>query len=644
MMKNIKITEQTFENECGICVAKSLIKFFHNINISKEELYNNVDITKDGISIFALENLLNKYNIRAESYECSFDELIKSYNKEIFITLIHNENGLHYVLCKIIKKKILIFDSAKGKNELDFEQFKSIFQNIVIFCYKSKCDIDLDFKFKKLIDYIDWKSFFITNVVSIISIVLNILGGLYINSILNNVINNKVYANLITINIIFLLSFVTNQLLILFINYFSYKNKINYTKLLQYKTLSKLSNFNSLQINKYNTNDLLSIYDHFEIISDFYSSSINRILSDFITITLSVIFLSLINWWILLILIIFTFLIIIFNFLTYILNKKSVARNYDINNDQTNTLLSFIDTLNKQFNYYEVNNIKNKLMCINLNNINFNHNIDYKQMLIKLLFSINSILFYVLLITFNVIAILDKKQDIGKMFFAISLFQMYTNSLSNLFLFYLNYPKLKYSKELLSRINNDESNDNVLGVWIDNVDFIKIDKYNIKNDTLIKGNNGSGKTTLLKSLLNLNNYYKDISINNIEYKLLSREWIKNNFIYFNNEYVINNEILTKMLNSKYQKIIIDAINKANIKTLKNINDLSTGQKQIISFLSLLIYEKKILLIDELLSNVQKDMKFYLNSEIKPIITKNNFLITVDHDRNIINKYRNILEI
>ena len=49
----------------------------------------------------------------------------------------------------------MVYDSAIGKYELSFMEFEKIFQNVVIFCNKTKKNIDFDFNVKKIINHID---------------------------------------------------------------------------------------------------------------------------------------------------------------------------------------------------------------------------------------------------------------------------------------------------------------------------------------------------------------------------------------------------------------------------------------------------------------------------------------------------------
>ncbi len=125
-ISQLKINEQTNNNECGICVAKSLIQYFHHKNISKEELYNQVEIDENGISIYALENLLARYHIHAESYETTLEELQQGNFHEPMVTLINNGEGLHFVIIRMQKNKVLFYDSALGKYEKTLEEFGKV--------------------------------------------------------------------------------------------------------------------------------------------------------------------------------------------------------------------------------------------------------------------------------------------------------------------------------------------------------------------------------------------------------------------------------------------------------------------------------------------------------------------------------------
>lgn len=643
MIKNIEITEQTNENECGICVIKTLIKYFYNKNVTKEELYQNANFDDNGLSIWSFEELAMKYGIKSDSYEISYQEIINKQYFKPFVALIMNEYGLHYVIVKKNKNAFIIFDSNQGKYILSYEDFEKIFQNIIILVEKNNIKIELNFNLKKIIDCIDWKSFLITNFINCIIVILSIFGGLYMNNLIDHVINNKVASNLISINLIFLILFIVNNLLNLFVSHFAYINKISYFNLINFKIMNILSKCNKQIFLKNNFNDLININDHIMTIAEFYTQSINKIICDTLTLIVTLILLSITNLWTLLLILAVIMIAFIFNYFYYLINRESTIKNYQISEEYTNTSLNFFNHI--KYNHYNKKKIllKHKLIHISQQQNNLNYKINFKEMLLNFFANSAQIIFFLILIAMNILNLFNHQSNLGKIFFIISLFQLFNSSLNNLLSFYMNFPKIKYSKELLSRILNEKNEDNTLGITIDKVKNIIINQYCLYNDSLIIGPNGSGKTTILKSLISNFEKFK-IKINDIDFQLIASKWIKDNYIYVDHNYTIDENDVVELLNSKYQQLVIDIINLAKIKSLKDQKSWSVGQRQILSFLSLLMLENKVLCVDELLSCVDCNFKIIIMQKIKPILIENNFLIMVEHDQNIYSYFSNLIEV
>ncbi len=99
-----------------------------------------------------------------------------------------------------------------------------------------------------------------------------------------------------------------------------------------------------------------------------------------------------------------------------------------------------------------------------------------------------------------------------------------------------------------------------------------------------------------------------------------------------------------LLQHPYKDLIITIIQEAHITTLTDLQKLSSGQKQILGFLSLLLFKNKVILADELLSNVSIKLKKILYEKIKPLITASNLLVVVDHDINVKNHFKHTVEV
>lgn len=641
----IYINEQRNQNECGICVIKSLIKHFHNKEIDKIELLSQIAISKMGMNLYDFEFLLRKYNIKANSYEIEFQEFKEKEIREVFVLLINNKSGLHYVICKKNKNGLKIYDSELGKYYLTYDQLKDQFQNIIIFCNKDNKIFKSDFKLNKIINFIDWRSIIIANTINLLIISLSIFGGTYLNQIIQNVISNKSLNNLISINIIFLTSFICLNLNSFFLNHFSLKNKINYFNIINYQCINNLIYKKNDYFYSIELNNLINLREHIDLISNFYAYSINRIFCDILAIGLTTIILSILNIWFLLIIIIMILIIVFINYISHLINKKYITKCYSHQNEYIKESLDLINLVKDNKNIDKSLNLKNKIFNIAFKIQNLDYKYDYKKLLINFFNSSIQSCIFLLLVLFNILTIINEKSTIGIMFFSISLFQMNISSFKNIFSFYLDYPNIKYSYDVISNIiniNTDYSTN--VGIYLSNLSNIKIGDYFIENNTLIVGKNGSGKSTILKSLAKLVISKEKILLNGINHLMISDKWFNDNILYFSNSYNINEEEIIQLIQSEHQEIILKIIKETNISSLNDIEKLSTGEKQILSFLSLLMYKNKVLLVDELLSNVNEEFKKNMLNNIKPIIAKNNFIIMVDHNINNYKFFDNIVEV
>ncbi|RCT49764.1 bacteriocin ABC transporter ATP-binding protein, partial [Ureaplasma urealyticum] len=116
----MKIVQQTSDNECGVCVINMLANYYHNKTIDKNLVLQKANLTKNGLNLQDLENLANEFSLDAQSFQCSFQELIDEKINDYFIALI-NRNGLnHFVIVKYFNKGFFrIYDPANQIYELN---------------------------------------------------------------------------------------------------------------------------------------------------------------------------------------------------------------------------------------------------------------------------------------------------------------------------------------------------------------------------------------------------------------------------------------------------------------------------------------------------------------------------------------------
>lgn len=186
---------------------------------------------------------------------------------------------------------------------------------------------------------------------------------------------------------------------------------------------------------------------------------------------------------------------------------------------------------------------------------------------------------------------------------------------------------------------------------IKNLNFSYDKKTKALNDVNIKissnesvaliGANGSGKTSLLITLTGLYKYEGEIYLDGKEIKKIKRKEIKNQIgIVFQNvdEQLFMPTVYEELKLSMYQKfkyvdnnLIDEYLNKFNILELKNKepHHLSAGEKKKVALISVLIYEPKLLLLDEPttdldLKGCNELVKIINNLNLTKIISTHNY--------------------
>lgn len=187
-----------------------------------------------------------------------------------------------------------------------------------------------------------------------------------------------------------------------------------------------------------------------------------------------------------------------------------------------------------------------------------------------------------------------------------------------------------------------------------NVSFKYDDEYILKDFSFeisepglygIVGENGSGKTTIFNLISKLyTNYEGEILINGNEINNYKDEDLRNEVLFLESKPFILRDNLTsnitlleknKVDELNLEKIIqfleLERIEKYSTKNLKDT--LSKGEQEKIQLARLLISKKSLILLDEVLSGLDKEMKEKVISKIKER-SKNNILIIISHEYEI----------
>ncbi len=232
----MRITKQTTNNECGVCVINSLIEHYFHID-KKQELLNEVTYqSTNGLSISQFETMCLNNNLIPQSYELSFDEFKALDTKnDFFVLLISKNDMVHYIIARKKNNEVIIYDSSEGIYSIKYYDLEKIFLGIYIKVDKQKSKFKIANK-KWSIENLDFKTILINVLIEITIGGLAILFGYFVNLIIDICIGSSVIKNLILVCSMFVVISVFKNLLgylygirtnkIVFHNYLFFKNQI----------------------------------------------------------------------------------------------------------------------------------------------------------------------------------------------------------------------------------------------------------------------------------------------------------------------------------------------------------------------------------------------------------------------------------
>ncbi|PZW00576.1 ABC-type bacteriocin/lantibiotic exporter with double-glycine peptidase domain [Metamycoplasma auris] len=620
--------------------------------------------SENGISISDLVETASKISIEIEPYKIEFDELISLNITFPCISIIKIDNLLHYIIIKKIKHdSIEIYDSINGKRVIKLSIFKQMYSNIILFTKRTQekqCD-------NKLIKVFKWPFkiyfgfIFLVIFLSLITVTLNFFLSLinkYIFSYIQNldwIQTSKTIIFLFWISIAILLSNLISNLCLNFI-------RLKIVKKLKKDFISKLDDAQHQQINKIEQNEILLRYLSINLVSNFYASIIFFCPSIIFTLAYLIPFILFVNFKSISIIILTNAIKLL---LTYLINLRIYFSSKQLITNNLNEIneLTFLSKNNEPYGkkiwkYFSVLNYND--------NINFGISIEQKinklNIIKNSLFSLMTIISntFIFLIFANV-----KNSNISEILFVFQIQSLLNEPLNNLQIFLtekkinkINVERLFFVLDIPTIDNNNKLclKEDLESIKIKNLSFGYSSKKIISNLNLVidsnfvfEGKNGTGKTTLLKilsgSFPNVKNF---VFLNDIPIEEIENDWIMNNIFMINKDNNFPNVdlytyLFFKIPDNEKEMILkdqnfIDLLNELNVDLFANLfmlkNKLSMGQIQIIKLLPLMIKKFQLILLDESLEFIAKD----LLENIKNLILKKqktSIIIEVSHTNTFI---------
>lgn len=499
---------------------------------------------------------------------------------------------------------------------------------------------------------------FIFSIIEVISkTIIPIITGLIIDSLLENKFTN--ILNLILINVLLIIiASIYNYLL----NVSAKMAAIEYSNEIKEKALKRLLKLKINVIEKYKSGLLASkIVNDVNNIHHGLITFLTHFIPGIVTLILTLIIMFFINFKITLIIFLITPISVFITIYIAKQNKKLT----DISNKEYNEMTSYIKEqieLKKYINVEELENQKEQ----KINNLSEKYMKDESKALFYASISnpttrlINGII-TIIVVLYSSFEIMNGNMTIG----IFSTFLIYANRyakplneisqvINRLTISLTSYDSIKelINEEIEEFIN---SNDEIIGsIEFKNVSFsYNNDKEILKNINFkinngekiaIVGPTGSGKTTIIQLLLkfyninsgsilidgkNINDINTNILRDNIKVVLqdahLNNENIKDVLKYSNDVSDIEIKDLLKRINIKPNFLGMND----KLENITSINNLSNGQKQIISMIRAMLSNPKIVILDEATSDVDSLTEKNIESSINEL-TKGKTSIIIAH--------------
>lgn len=696
-MKILKGYFQYNQEDCGAACLATILNYYGR-KTSISILKNKMLYDKNGASVLSIIETAKEYGIDSESYEGTLDELkdeISQKNFRLPLILHFEKRGIggHYVVLKEIKKgKIKIFDPKDGHISLSEEEFLEYWTGILI-CFQDDDlyvseTITYKSNYKYLYLLIENKKILIVGIILSITISLVSIFGAWTNKI---IIDDFIISDL-NKNILFDISAQYGFFFFVLFCFYCFQSIIVGVKdVIINKLIEDLSNkltksffihilnISEKDIYYFETGDVTARYQSILQIQQLSLKILFTISAELVGIIIGTIVLLKLSPQLFL----FVVIMLILYILVFILglpflkkNRKKYYASFSESMTELNQIISGRSVIKMQ---NRISWFFNKaLKRVEESNKSL-YNLGFAEAIITTFVIIIESLGGLAILWKGTTMVIAGTLSLGSLIVFQSMLNFFIVPVQKLVLVQDEFQNLNVLLQRLNdlfviqreRVNIGLMSDEIKNCCIRLVDirfayqhskFIFSDLcLNIPMGSKIGliGKSGSGKTTLIKIIASL---YKPqggrIYIDDIEYGNIALNILREKIAYVPQEaFVFQGSIMDNLLMGEYlsEEKQLAVMEISNIFGLYNFNigqgnnldfiiqengnNLSGGQKQKIGLARALIKKPRILLLDEALSNVDKEAKedilkyIYLNDKLS--------IISISHDESVY-KYSDFL--
>lgn len=653
---------QDNENSCGAYCIKMLLSFYKRDDEIKN-IKKRCRLTKEGITVYGLIQVLKKYHLEAKAYQCEFKYLFEEVNCPAIVHLKQDDLYHYIILYKVKDGYFLVGDPAKGLIKMSYESFSKQFTGIIIMIDHVGMPITkrTNYTFQNFLkDHFKQhyqtiiKMMIKTIIISMLTMIFSYYYQLMIDSFSKYPIYQIVFISLgFTVLYAFklLLDYLRRQQIL------ELSRELNQEYAL--KTMQNLIYQDYDYMDGLEKGTLLSRSQNLFELSQYFIEFYHVIFIDSILMLFILIFILSIQFFLfLIVLLIMVIIFLVFYFYSkklHIENKKILEQKEHLNDG----LLEF------QENYFQTIQFKVKKMMKNklgyLYDTYFMNVYHHDEMTNIHQVQLEALIQIMIMAVLLLAIIIYKKQQmtLGTVMLVYLLLSYMINPLMKISVFIAMHDELqiifeRYKEMLPEKRERKKKIKKIKSIELKHVSFSYgytrplFDHFQLKieRSLFIQGKTGSGKSTLLKLIMNqLQPTKGEIVINGINLQELDLNSYYSHIKYLNKTPVFYKESLRtnmifdrlfledKMIELLHYFMLDDLVNGLDLKLDEQGGFLSSGQGQLVMIIRALLSEPDVLILDEAFSNIDQE-------RLQLLINYLNFqkiiVIIVSHQINMMN--------
>lgn len=653
---------QDNENSCGAYCIKMLLSFYKRDDEIKN-IKKRCRLTKEGITVYGLIQVLKKYHLEAKAYQCEFKHLFEEVNCPAIVHLKQDDLYHYVILYKVKDGYFLVGDPAKGLIKMSYESFSKQFTGIIIMIDHVGMPITkrTNYTFQNFLkDHFKQhyqtiiKMMIKTIIISMLTMIFSYYYQLMIDSFSKYPIYQIVFISLgFTVLYVFklLLDYLRRQQIL------ELSRELNQEYAL--KTMQNLIYQDYDYMDGLEKGTLLSRSQNLFELSQYFIEFYHVIFIDSILMLFILIFILSIQFFLfLIVLLMMVIIFLVFYFYSkklHIENKKILEQKEHLNDG----LLEF------QENYFQTIQFKVKKMMKNklgyLYDTYFMNVYHHDEMTNIHQVQLEALIQIMIMAVLLLAIIIYKKQQmtLGTVMLVYLLLSYMINPLMKISVFIAMHDELqiifeRYKEMLPEKRERKKKIKKIKSIELKHVSFSYgytrplFDHFQLKieRSLFIQGKTGSGKSTLLKLIMNqLQPTKGEIVINGINLQELDLNSYYSHIKYLNKTPVFYKESLrtnmifdrlfleNKMIELLHYFMLDDLVNGLDLKLDEQGGFLSSGQGQLVMIIRALLSEPDVLILDEAFSNIDQER---LQLLINYLSFQKIIVIIVSHQINMMN--------